>query len=224
FSFNKFLAKQLMEKEGIKTPYALVFRHEDVPVPEVLAGELYRTFPRPCIIKPVSKGSSIGISVAETPDEIAAALTAAFAISDRVLVEEYIAGREAVCGVIEQFRGEPHYSLLPVEVVLPEGHRFLSFETRYGEGGNHHCPGTFSAEEKDELQRLAVEVHRLLGLRHYSRSEFIVHPKRGIFFIEADSLPELHQEVSPNLRSLEAVGAGLPEFVDHILTLALETH
>ena len=166
FSFNKFLAKQLMEKEGIKTPHALIFRREDVPSPEVLAGELYRTFPQPCVVKPVSKGSSIGISVAQTPDEITVALTTAFSISEKILVEEFIAGREAVCGVVEQFRGSPYYSLLPVEVVLPENHRFFNFETRYSEGGNHRCPGNFSTEEKEEHQRLSKEVHRQLGLRH----------------------------------------------------------
>jgi len=222
FSLNKFLAKQLLEKEGIKTPFARLLRREGVHAPEILAGELHRTFPQPCVIKPVSKGSSIGVSIAETPNEISEALSAALNISDNILVEEHIEGREAVCGVVEQFRGSPHYSLLPVEVVLPEGHRFFSFDARYAENGKHRCPGNFSTEEKSELQRLAVDVHRLLGLRHYSRSEFIVHPKRGIFFIEADSLPELHKGVSPYLQSLQAVGAGLPEFVDHILTLALE--
>lgn len=221
FSFNKFLAKQVAERGGIKTPHALIFRKEDVPSHEVLAGELYRTFPQPCIVKPVSKGSSIGISVAHTPEEIAAALSAAFSVSEKILVEEYIEGREAACGVVEGFRGSPFYSLLPVEITLPEGHRFFNFETRYGEEGGHRCPGNFSITEKDELQRLATEVHRLLGLRHYSRSEFIVHPKRGIFFIEADALPDLHEGVSPYLQSLHAVGATPSDFVGHILTLTL---
>ncbi|KKW10354.1 MAG: D-alanine-D-alanine ligase [Parcubacteria group bacterium GW2011_GWA2_49_9] len=221
FSFNKFLARQVAERGGIKTPHALVFRREDVQRYEVLAGELYRTFPQPCIVKPVSKGSSIGISVAHTPEEIAAALATAFSVSERILVEEFIEGREAVCGVVEGFRGSPFYSLLPVEVALPEGHRFFNFETRYGEALNHRCPGSFSTEEKEELQHLAQEIHRLLGLRHYSRSEFIVHPKRGIFFIEADALPDLHENVSPYLQSLNAVGASLPEFLQHILTLTL---
>ncbi|MSR78671.1 MAG: ATP-grasp domain-containing protein [Candidatus Taylorbacteria bacterium] len=222
FSYNKPLAKQALERTGCKTPYARVYKREDIAAVEALAGELYRTFPQPCIIKPASKGSSIGISVARTPDEITLALRAVLAITDRILVEEFIEGKEAVCGVIEDFRGAKFYSMLPVEIELPQSHQFFSFETRYGDEGKHTCPGRFKTEEKEELQKLAVEVHTTLGLRHYSRSEFIVHPKRGIFFLEADALPDLHEGVSPYIQSLHAVGTTIPHFLDHILSLALE--
>jgi D-alanine-D-alanine ligase len=72
-----------------------------------------------------------------------------------------------------------------------------------------------------ELQRLAALAHKALGLRHYSRSDFIVTPKRGIYFLETNTLPGLTSE-SLLPKSLYAVGATLPEFLDHIITLALE--
>ena len=223
-SHNKVLAKRVLEPHGIKTPYFRVFRRDETPPLTTLAGELYRSFPQPCVIKPANRGSSIGVSKAQTRDEIAAALTAGFAVSDLVLVEEYIQGREAVCGVIEGFRSVAHYPLLPVEVRLPEGKHILDFDTRYGSQNVYQCPGQFSAEEKKELQRLAVAVHRLLGLRHYSRSDFIIHPKRGLFFLEADALPDLFGEPTPYLSSLQGVGATLPQFLEHVLSLALSHH
>ena len=73
-----------------------------------------------------------------------------------------------------------------------------------------------------ELQRLAVLAHRALGLRHYSRSDFIVTPKRGIYFLEANNAAAVGltpESLMP--KALRAVGSDLPEFLDHVITLAL---
>lgn len=220
-SQSKILAKKIAQNAGIKTPESRVLRREEISSIEELSGELYRTFPQPSVIKPASMGSSIGVSVVTTQEEILLGLTAVFAISDTALIEECIQGKEANCGVIEQYRGEKHYSLIPVEIVLSSGSRFFDFKTKYGQEIPHKCPGGFSAEEKLKLQKLAADVHKLLELRHYSRSEFMVHPHRGIFFLEADSLPDLHEQVSPFVLSLDSVGSSIPHFLDHVLTLAL---
>ncbi len=221
-TFSKRLAKQIVTDAGIKTPYHGVLRREEISSLEALAEELYRTFPQPSIIKPLARGSSIGITVATTKDELLPGLQTAFALSDTVLVEEYIEGKEASLGVIEGYRGEKYYALVPTEIRRHPERPFFDFETKYKEAPGHITPGNFSPAEKAELQKLATAVHKLLGLRHYSRSEFIVHPKRGIFFIEADTLPDFHEGISPFLLSLTAVGATLPHLIDHVLTLALE--
>jgi D-alanine-D-alanine ligase len=67
---------------------------------------------------------------------------------------------------------------------------------------------------------MAIEAHRVLGLRHYSRSDFIVTKKRGVYILEVNSLPGLTKE-SLLPKSLEAVGCSLPFFLDHVITLAL---
>lgn len=220
-SQNKFLAKRVAESQGIKTPYYRVLRLNEIGSLTTLANELYRSFPQPSIVKPTSKGSSIGVSVAQTPDELKSALALAFAISEAVLIEEYIKGREAICGVIEHFRESALYPLIPIEVELPKGSRFLDREEKDRGTSCYHCPGRFSADEKSKLQVLAQKIHRLLGLRHYSLSEFIVHPRRGIFFIETDALPDLHEHTSPYLKSVRSVGSDTSHFLNHILTLAL---
>ncbi len=221
FAFSKGLAKQIVTDAGIKTPYYGILRREEIPSLESLAEELYRTFPQPSIVKPLARGSSIGIAVVSTPAELLCALEATFALSDSALVEEYLEGKEASLGIIEGYRGEKHYVLVPTEIARHPEKLFFDFETKYGEAPRHISPGGFSATEKAELQKLAESVHKLLGLRHYSRSEFIVHPTRGIFFIEADTLPDLHPDISPFLLSLNAVGGTLPHLIDHVLTLAL---
>lgn len=219
-TFNKSQAKRALERVGIKTPYFRVVRSGEMPFVLDLAAELFRAFPQPSVIKPNNKGSSIGVSVANSPEQIVAALTAAFSVTDTVLVEEYIEGREVATGVIEGFREAEYYPLLPAEVIMPEDATYLDFNTRYSVEPAHHCPARIGPEEKWELQRLAVEVHKLLGLRHYSHSEFIIHPKRGIFYIETDTVPDLHEH-SSLVVSLDAIGSNVSLFLEHLIGRAL---
>ncbi len=219
---NKHLAKKIIKRFGINTPVSRLIRREEVTSIGDLALELCRTFPQPSIVKPAQKGSSIGVSVAKTADELVLALTAALGLSEAVLVEEYIDGKEAVCGVIENYRGLALYPLLPAEVVLPNDSFFLDEESRWGGIARYSCPGRFSAGEKSKLQKLAQKVHYLLGLRHYSSSEFIIHPRRGIFFIEVDALPCLGVNISPYRESLLAVGIPTAHFLNHVLESALQ--
>ena len=124
-----------------------------------------------------------------------------------ILAEEYISGREATCGVIDGFRGKEIYTLPPVEII------HLST--------NDICPGNFSISEKKEIERLSSLVHKTLGLRHYSNSDFILSPRRGIYFLEVNSLPGM-TENSLIPKSLTAVGVSVREFLHHIISLALK--
>lgn len=220
-SQNKALAKKIARRAGVKTPHYRVLRLEEVSSLSTLSHELYRTFPQPSVVKPATGGSSLGVSVVQTASELFDALTSAFGTSPTALIEEYIDGREAVCGVVDGMRGEPYYASLPVEVLLPSGARFLDEEARRDGGVHYHCPGRFSAGEKAELQTLSQTMHRLLGLTDYSSSDFIVHPRRGIFFIETDALPSLGASTSPYLLSLDALGITPGQFVGHVLSSAM---
>ena len=97
---------------------------------------------------------------------------------------------------------------------------FFDYAAKYTGISQEICPGNFSADEKAEIQALATLVHRHLNLRHYSRSDFIVNPRRGIYFLEVNTLPGLTSE-SLVPKALAAVGCPLPEFLDHVLQLAL---
>ena len=102
----------------------------------------------PAIIKPISSGSSVGVSIAFNFQGIKDALSKAFQYSDTALVEEFIKGREATCGVIDKFRGKEHYSLLPIEIIKPEKSEFFDYDAKYCGGSQEICPGNFSQSEK----------------------------------------------------------------------------
>ncbi|MBC7836866.1 ATP-grasp domain-containing protein, partial [Acetobacteraceae bacterium] len=133
-------------------------------------------------------------------------------------VEEFIKGKEATVGVVDNFRGEKFYALMPVEIVPPPSREFFDYHAKYSGESTERVPGNFTHSEKEELMYLAKRAHETLGLSHYSRSDFIVS-KRGIYFLEINTLPGLTGE-SLLPKALAAGGSKLPEFLDHVITLA----
>lgn len=217
-AMHKGHSKNFLKSHGVKSPHHKLLKKEDALRQNL--HDLWRAVPNPSIVKPIALGSSIGLSVVKNFQELEPALEKAFAVSPAIMVEEYIAGREATCGVIGSFRGEETYALLPVEFVLPESSTFFDYRAKYGGGTKAIHPGRFSTMEKYEMQNTACRVHKALGLRHYSRSDFIVSPTRGVYFLEVNSLPHLAAG-SPFIESLSAVGLSFSGFLEHVLKLAL---
>ncbi len=217
-AMNKLRAKKAFERSGIKTPQFLVFSRDEENRDE-RAFNTFRSFPFPAVVKPVSGGGSIGVSVARSYDEFLEALESALQFHPEALVEEYISGKEVSCATVEHFRGQKEYSLLPVQI-QQEGGICSALLREKGECVGA-CPAPLTHEEKREVERLTGLAHTILHLRHYSQSEFIVSPRRGIYILETDALPHLHEE-SPLPHSLQGVGSNFPEFLDHVLRLAMD--
>jgi D-alanine-D-alanine ligase len=217
-AFNKHHTKEAVKKLGVKVPHGLVLEPAREGEIEALARKLFRTFPHPAIVKPVSGGSSVGTHVAHTYHGLEHALKEASSHGPKILVEEYVAGREATVGVVDDFRNERAYALMPVEIVPAAHHPFFNYEAKYGGQATERVPGHFTEEQKKELERIAKAVHEGLNLAHYSRSDFIVS-KRGIFFLEVNTLPGLTGE-SLLPKALKAVGSSLTAFLDHVINLA----
>ncbi len=215
-AFNKHRTREAVVPLGIKIAHGRVV--ESGRSVTELAHELFRTFPHPAIVKPVTGGSSVGTSVAHNFHGLEWALERAFAVSPKVLVEEFIKGREATVGVLDDFRGERTYALMPVEIVPPPTSSFFDYDAKYSGHTLERVPGHFTDQEKQLLANAARAVHEGLGLAHYSRSDFIVSP-RGIYFLEVNTLPGLTSE-SLLPKALAAGGSSLSHFLDHVITLA----
>jgi len=218
-SMNKVMSKKIFKDLGIKTPlHKLINITDNDGNLEQTAVSIFRSFPMPVIIKPVDRGSSVGVTIARDYNSLINSLISLFVNYDRLLIEEYIPGKEATVGVIEEFRDQKHYALLPVEIRTASDMLF-DYEAKYSGNTEEICPGNFSAEEKQLLQEIAVKAHQALGLRHYSRSDFIIHPRRGIYILETNSLPGLTKE-SLLPKSIKAVGSDYTQFLKHIIDLA----
>ncbi len=216
---NKRLSKHVLSQAGLKTPHHIVIRG-DHGITRALISEINENLIFPIIIKPVNSGSSLGVSLARRASEIRGALEESLRHSPELLVEEFINGKEATCGVIEGWRGRDFYSLVPVEIERSEK-LFHDYDSKYvkpssGLGSRYRVPGNFTSEEKRQIEKAAALVHKTLGLRHYSRSDFILHPRRGLFFLEVNTLPELTHR-SSFVKSLEALGGSLRDFLSHLI-------
>lgn len=213
-AMNKREAKDILSRHNILTPRYVVIPPEEAA--GLGAARVYQTFTMPCVVKPLSSGSSLGVSLVDRQSLISAAIDEARRYGVHVLVEEYIKGKEATCGVIEKFRGQDIYTLPPVEIRATN--QFFDYDAKYSGGTEEICPGRFTQYEKQEMARIAHIAHEALGLQHYSRTDMISTP-RGVYFLEVNTLPGLTEE-SLLPKSLKAVGSSLKEFVDHVITLS----
>lgn len=201
---NKILTKQILKDAGIKSPYWKELASAQVAEdPNAAVEELFTTFTFPAVVKPSQGGSSVGLSVVTAKQDILPALLEAARHGDTILVEEFIQGDEASCGVIDGFRGQELYALPPVEI-------------KAGKAPEGIVPARFPLAMNRELERLAKAVHQILQLRHYSRTDFIIHPRRGIYVLETNTLPGMTDE-SLIPKALRAVGSDLHELIDHVI-------
>ncbi len=183
--------------------------------------EIFKSMPPPWIGKPLTGGSSLGVELIPTYPHLQTYLASRQSAGEPSFVEQYIKGREVSCAVIRDFRGQALYTLPPVEIRRGPNQPF-DYEAKYGERFDQRhrlCPAPLTEAERATIQDAALLVHKTLGLGDYSMSDFMLTP-RGLYFIEVNALPGL-TERSLLPQSLKAVGATMPQLVDHIINLAI---
>jgi len=215
---NKDLAKKHFASVGISVPLGVIVeRGEDVD--EVLARVVGKEIRAPFVVKPLSGGSSVGLSFANNDKELILAVERALGYSEKVIIEEYIKGREVTLGVVDSSQGGNAYTTPPLEILLPEGTLF-DYEKKYKDATYPMGPARLQDHERRALEGAALRAHMQLGARHYSTYDFILTEK-GPVLLEANTLPGLMQtSVFP--KSLALHGLSLAEFLDYVIGLALQ--
>ncbi len=217
---NKILSKKIMNDHGLKTPHFHEFTSDRVSKDaDTIVKEMFQSFLMPAIVKPASSGSSVGVSFVKYYDELAVALREAAKHGSTVMIEEYIPGIEATCAVVEGFRGQDLYALPPIEI--RPANTFFDYDAKYLGKSEEVVPATFTNKCKLAIEDLSKKIHNALGLRHFSRSDFIIHARRGIYVLETNTLPGL-TEGSLLPKALRAVGSDTHEFVGHVIELAIK--
>ncbi len=226
---NKPLAKKFFKSRGLLTPEHVVIKKETY-TPGTRADTIHTIttkYPFLKLVKPASTGSSLGVNVAHSPEEFQLAIDEAFTYSDSVLIEEYINGREATCGVVEGNSVDDIFALHPIEIndlsekKSAQEDGIWSYESRYNPQLREFVsPANFTPEQNRRIQQAAVDAHKALDLRHYSKADFKIN-RRGIYLLEVDSLPDLVSDsVFP--KALSSAEISFTEFLDHIINLALQ--
>ncbi len=216
-AMNKVLSREFFKEAGLKMPQAIVLKSKENLEQSVM--KIFQKMHPFWVIKPASSGSSIGVSIVKNFHDLVPAIRRAFEFSDEAIVEEYIKGREATCGILENFRGEEHYALPVIEIVPPSHCGFFDYECKYDGSTKEICPSHFDIPTKREIENVARMAHRALGCADYSRADMIVSP-RGIYLLEVNTLPGLTSE-SLVPKSAEVVGLEFPQLLEHLIELAL---
>ena len=218
-AMNKAMTKDRLHDMGVRMAQHMLVTRDSKNSMHGVVASISNMFGPKYVIKPIGSGSSVGVDIVENALMLQSALQKALEQYEQVLVEEYIGGREATCGVINNFRDRPIYALPPIEIIPPENAGYFDYKVKYDGTTKEICPGKFSQAEKEEIERVARTVHEALELSQYSRTDFIVSP-HGIYFLEVNTLPGLTPE-SLMPKALTAVGATYESFIDHLLTDAL---
>ena len=215
-AMNKLAAKQLYEKAGLRVPsYVCLSRRDPFD-----ADACIRKLGLPLVIKPVSGGSSIGMSIVKSGDALEGALKKAFEYDRTVMVEAFIKGLEITVGVIGNDRLE---SFPPIEILPGEGYEFFDYEAKYTAGATQEiCPARIDKALTEKVQHCARVAHEALFLRGYSRTDFIL--KDGEFYVlETNTIPGM-TPTSLLPRAAEAAGMSFSLLLDRLITLSIEDH
>ena len=212
---NKLTAKEQAQALGIKTPQSILVMPEGTESVSEITQNIYRRMAPPWVVKPLTGGGSNRTYFAFTPLELAQFVEESVSHGQAFIVEQYIYGREASVGVIDQFRGQSQY-VLPVVEIKSAQRGILTPKDR--ESDTHAVVGGgFRSDERELLSNLARTLHTHFGAGDYSQSEFIVDKQGKIWYLETDTSPHLHTE-SAFSKALHAVGGSVKEFVQSIIT------
>lgn len=203
-AMDKEVTKRLLRDAGIPTPDWLVGPRSAEEVEEALG--------LPVIVKAAGGGSSLRLVLAHDRSELEDAIEASARWDDVVLFERFHAGREFTVGVV----GEETY---PVGEIVPE-HEIFDYECKYQPGmAEEIFPADIPEALSDLLRGMALEVHRALRLRDYSRVDFIVDDIGRPWCLEANALPGMTAN-SLLPKAAAAVGVAFPELCDRVVRLA----
>jgi D-alanine-D-alanine ligase len=227
-AIDKVLTKHLLLEAGIPTPAFFAFNQtafRELGAARALPA-IEERLDFPIVVKPSSQGSALGIKFARTPEDVPAALVAAFSYDGKVLLERHVHGRDLAVSILD---GADGAEALPVVEAVPSpaaggsptGDAFYDFEARYEIGRTSFvCPAQIPADATERAQELALATYDLLGLRGFGRVDLMLDSTGELFVLEADPIPGL-TDTSLLPQAAEAAGTGFDELVGRILELAL---
>lgn len=205
-AFDKVSAKRFAAIAGVKAPSGIAL--EDIDAALAKYGKL--------IAKPARDGSSYGLIFVNAQQDLVAVRNAARA--EEYLIEPFVAGAEATCGVLERADGSLT-ALPPIEIIPAEGGFGFDYRAKYLASSTQEiCPGRFAPDIMAQLMDQALRAHRALSCSGYSRSDFIVADK-GLVYLETNTLPGLTQ-ASLYPKALKAQGIEFADFLHDQIALA----
>lgn len=209
-AMDKISSHKIFEKNGLHVPgYTVV---EKATYDQALKTQLRFQFP--LVVKPATHGSSIGLSIVDDEASYASAIELAFSYDNRVIVEEYIAGRELTVGILDD-------KALPVIEIIPKK-RFFDYEAKYQPGMTEYIvPAQIDEEVARRVQADALIAHRMLGCFGCSRADIILNKDAIPYILEINTIPGFTQ-TSLLPKAAKLVGIDFSRLCLRLIELAYE--
>jgi D-alanine-D-alanine ligase len=217
---DKHFAKIVIEQAGIAVaPWRTVTALDWANRPDTVRAVVTQ-LGLPVFVKPARAGSSVGVTKVKTVADLDAAMVAALAEDDHVLIEATVVGREIECAVLQDRPGMPTRASVAGEIVV-RGREFYDFDAKYldAPGIDLVCPADLSAEELAELQRLSVRAFEAIGGSGLARVDFFL--TATVFVLnEINTMPGF-TPISMFPRCWQESGLAYPDLIDELIQVAL---
>jgi D-alanine-D-alanine ligase len=204
-SMDKIMSKRIFSTHALSTPSSHILQPTE-GVKEALEKLI---FPFPIVVKPVSEGSTIGVTIVQDKEGLARAIMHARQYDPRLLMEEYIKGKEITLGVLN---GQP----LPLIEIAPKG-GFYDYHAKYTKGETEYIlPPRIPPKVHEEAERVGLEAYNALGCEGCARVDMIADEKGEVSVLEVNSMPGM-TETSLVPKAAHFAGIDFPELVERIL-------
>ncbi len=210
---DKDVMKRLLRDSGIPVGKFVTVRKGE----EVRFSEVKKKLGMPMFIKPANMGSSIGVSKVTSEAQFAKGLKDAFKYDTKVIVEEFIDGREIECSVMGN---EKPAASIPGEIIASQ--EFYSYDAKYVDSRSvSEIPAKISKEVADKIQKMAIEVFKCLECEGMSRVDFFLKQNGDILVNEINTLPGF-TDISMYPKMWEASGLKVSKLLDKLILLAIQ--
>jgi len=209
---DKDVMKRLLRDAGIAIGKFLAFERAD----KISFARVKRVLGMPLFVKPANLGSSVGISKVAKPSQFSAAIKEAFRYDNKIVIEEFIAGREIECSVL----GNDHpIASLPGEIIVNRD--FYSYHAKYldAQGSRLEIPAMLPAKVIKEIRQTAVKVFKTLCCQGMGRIDFFVQANGRVLVNEINTIPGF-TKISMYPKMWEATGISYAKLIDRLIRLA----
>jgi D-alanine-D-alanine ligase len=212
-AMDKIMSKILFEEYHVPTPKWFHFKIGESTTAEI-DKKIKENFGFPAVVKPNDQGSTVGLTICKSSEQLDAAIHNAFEYSDRILVEEYIPGRELTVAVLDDVA-------LPALEIRPK-HGIYDYECKYTSGMSEYIvPAAIPENVSISLQDIAVQACKSLRCEVYARVDFRLSPENTAYALEVNTLPGM-TSLSLVPKMAKAVGISFEQLVDKIINLSLK--
>ncbi len=209
-AMDKVASRMIFQAQGIDVPhYEIVRKNAARP-----GKDFSSAFGFPLVVKPVTHGSSVGLSIVDRKQDLAAAIDLAFSFDDKIVIEEYIRGREVTVGILDE-------NVLPVVEIIPKK-RFFDYEAKYQHGlTDYIVPAELEAAVTADLGRKALAAHKAIGCFGCSRVDIILKDGNTPCVLEVNTIPGF-TETSLLPKAAKVAGIGFAQLCIKLIQLAYD--